>query len=167
VFPILHKQTFCQTIEDLYNAEEIGPEWFERLAQFYFVLSIGHSFNWRMSYEERTDQQIRGLQTGVRCFYATLHTRSDGLTRLQSISLQSYCLVLLRQRSEALRLSAMANNKALECGLHHDGQQSAGNPLETEMRRRIFWCVFMLRESIIAIGSKKDFALTASSRSLQ
>ena len=52
---------------------------------------------------------------------------------------------MLRQRSEGLRISAMANTKALEVGLHHDGRQFTGNPLETEMRRRVFWCVFMLR----------------------
>lgn len=37
-----------------------------------------------------------------------------------------------------------ANMAALEVGLHHDGKQFKGNPLETEMRRRVFWCVFML-----------------------
>ena len=42
-------------------------------------------------------------------------------------------------------MSAVANTKALEIGLHHDGKQFNGNPLETQMRRRIFWCVFMLR----------------------
>jgi hypothetical protein len=42
-------------------------------------------------------------------------------------------------------MSAVANTKALEVGLHHDGKQFNGNPLEAQMRRRVFWCVFMLR----------------------
>lgn len=44
----------------------------------------------------------------------------------------------------ALTISLQANMAALEVGLHHDGKQFKGNPLETEMRRRVFWCVFML-----------------------
>lgn len=84
------------------------------------------------------------MQAACRCYYTTIHTRRNGLVRLQTLTLYSYALVLLRQRSEALRVSAIANTKALECGLHHDGRQFAGNPLETEMRRRVFWCVFML-----------------------
>lgn len=134
-----------QVVDELYSLEQIGIDYFEVLAQFYLTLSIGHCFNFQVSFEERAQNQIRGLQTGVRCFYTALHTRRDGLSRLQTFALHSYALVLLRQRSEAMRVSAMANTKALECGLHHDGAAFAGNPLETEMRRRVFWCVFMLR----------------------
>lgn len=135
-----------KTVDELYSLEVISPAWFEMLGQFYFALSIGHGLNPNTNLEERTEHQIRGLQTGARCFYTTLHTRRDGLTRLQTLALHSYALILLRQRSEALRISSMANTKALECGLHHDGKQFHGNPLETEMRRRVFWCVFMLRK---------------------
>lgn len=144
VFPILHRPTFIQVVDELYSLETIGPEWFELLAQFYLTMSIGHGFNMKLSFEERTQNQIRSLQTGVRCFFNTMHTRRDGLTRLQTLTMHSYALVMLRQRSEAMRMSAMANTIALGCGLHHDGHQYSGNPLETEMRRRVFWCVFML-----------------------
>ncbi|KAF2484144.1 fungal-specific transcription factor domain-containing protein [Neohortaea acidophila] len=144
IFPILHRPTFVQVVDELYSLESIGIDYYEVLAQFYLTLSIGHCFNFQVTFEQRTQNQIRGLQTGVRCFYTALHTRRDGLSRLQTFALHSYALVLLRQRSEAMRVSAMANTKALECGLHHDGAAFAGNPLETEMRRRVFWCVFML-----------------------
>lgn len=143
-FPILHRPTFVAVIDELYSMDTIGTDSFEMLAQFYLALAIGHSFSHELTREERTSKQIEALQTGCRCHYATLHMRRDGLTRLQTLSLHSYALITLRQRSEALRLSAMANIKALECGLHHDGNRYTGNPLETEMRRRIFWCTFML-----------------------
>lgn len=52
-------------------------------------------------------------------------------------------------------MSAVANTKALEIGLHHDGKQSTGNPLETQMRRRVFWCVFMLRKYILRLGKAR------------
>ncbi|GAB7358464.1 hypothetical protein MBLNU230_g2528t1 [Neophaeotheca triangularis] len=143
-FPILHRPTFIVVIDELYSMDTIGTESFEMLAQFYLALSIGHSFSLELTREERTSRQIEALQAGCRCHYATLHMRRDGLTRLQTLSLHAYALIMLRQRSEALRLSAIANIKALECGLHHDGNRYTGNPLETEMRRRIFWCTFML-----------------------
>ena len=142
---MLHRPTFTNVVNDLYLQDTIGTDRFEHLAQFYFALSIGYWFDTTLSFEERTRNQIRGLQTACRCYFTTLHTRRDGLTRLQTLTLHSYTLVMLRQRGEALRISAMANTKALEVGLHHDGKQYTGNPLETEMRRRVFWCVFMLR----------------------
>ena len=147
VFPVLHRPSFMRHVDDLYGRDTIGTDRFEPLAQFYFALSIGHWFNTQETLEERTRNQILALQTACRCFFTTLHTRRDGLTRLQTLTLHSYALILLRQRSEALRISAMANTKALEVGLHHDGKQFTGNPLETEMRRRVFWCVFMLRKN--------------------
>lgn len=134
-----------RVVDELYSLGMIGPDHFELLAQFYFALSVGHCFDLHLNMEQRTEKQILALQTGCRCYFTTLHTRRDGLTRLQTLTLHSYALILLRQRSESLRISAMANTKALECGLHHDGRQFTGNPLETEMRRRVFWCVFMLR----------------------
>ena len=53
-----------------------------------------------------------------------------------------------RIRNASPNLGEMDANlavEALEIGLHHDGKVFNGNPLETQMRRRIFWCVFMLR----------------------
>lgn len=146
VFPVLHRPTFLQVVDDLYNRDIIGIKKFEHLAQFYFTISIAYWFDQTMSLEEKTHHQIRALQTACRCYLATLHMRRDGLTRLQTMILHSYALLLLRQRAEAVRMSAVANTKALEVGLHHDGKHFNGNPLETQMRRRIFWCVFMLRK---------------------
>lgn len=143
-FPILHRPSFQAVVDELYNAESITTDSFEQLSQFYFCLSVGHCFDLSRERQERIRDQIRNLEIGCRCHFTTLHTRRDGLTRIQTLALQAYALIMLRQRSEALRLSAMANMKALECGLHHDGTQHSGNPLETEMRRRVFWCVFML-----------------------
>lgn len=143
-FPILHRPTFENIVNELYASNHITTESFEQLSQFYFCLSVGHCFNMGRSRDDRIKDQIRNLETGCRCHFTTLHTRRDGLTRIQTLALQAYALIMLRQRSEALRISAMANMKALECGLHHDGMKHSGNPLETEVRRRVFWCVFML-----------------------
>lgn len=144
IFPILHRPTFQNVVDELYALDPIKPDSFEQLSQFYFCLSIGYCFDMNRSRDDRIKDQIRNLETGCRCHFTTLHTRRDGLTRIQTLALQAYALIMLRQRSEALRVSAMANMKALECGLHHDGMQHSGNPLETEMRRRVIWCVFML-----------------------
>ncbi|KAK4508058.1 hypothetical protein PRZ48_001795 [Zasmidium cellare] len=143
-FPILHRPSFENVVDELYALDPITTESFEQLSQFYFCLSVGHCFDMSRSREDRIRDQIRNLEIGCRCHFTTLHTRRDGLTRIQTLALQAYALIMLRQRSEALRVSAMANMKALECGLHHDGTQHSGNPLKTEMRRRVFWCVFML-----------------------
>lgn len=144
VFPILHRPSFQAAVEELYSRQPMNVGSFEHLAQFYFCLSVGYCFDLSRARDERIRDQIRTLETGRRCHFTTLHTRREGLTRLQTIGLQAYALIMLRQRSEALRISAIANTKALEIGLHHDGNRFAGNPLDTEMRRRVFWCVFML-----------------------
>ena len=144
VFPVLHRPSFMSVVDELYSLDTIGVDRFELLSQFYFSLSIGHCSNTQMTQAERISNQIHALQIACRCYFTCLHTRRDGLTRLQTLILHSYSLTLLRQRSEGLRISSMANTKALECGLHHDGKQYTGNPLETEMRRRVFWCCFML-----------------------
>ncbi|KAF2723952.1 hypothetical protein K431DRAFT_292248 [Polychaeton citri CBS 116435] len=144
LFPVLHKPSFLSAVDQLYSLDNIGVESFELLAQFYFALAIGNSYLQDYTHEERVARQVRAIETGLRCHFTTFHTRRDGLTRLQTLALHSYALALLRQRSEALRISSMANTKALECGLHHDGNRGAGNPLEQQMRRRVFWSVFML-----------------------
>lgn len=138
VFPVLHQPTFRGVVDHLYQLDPIHTDAFELLAQFYFVLSIGYCFDMKQPKEERTRDQIHALQTACRCHIITLHARRDGLTRLQTLALHSYALNMLRQRSEGLRISAMANIAALDVGLHHDGQQFNGNPLETVMRRRVF-----------------------------
>ncbi|KAI6793590.1 hypothetical protein KC332_g16796, partial [Hortaea werneckii] len=147
VFPVLHQPTFRGVVDLIYEEGSKGSvpaEQFELLAQFYFSLSIGYCFDMQRSREDRNRDQIRALQYACRCHISRLHWRVDGLARLQTLALHSYALIMLRQRSQAMRISAMANMAALEVGLHHDGKQFKGNPLETEMRRRVFWCVFML-----------------------
>lgn len=144
VFPVLHQPTFRGVVDHLYNSDPVPDDDFELLAQFYFALSIGYCFDTQRRREDCNRDQISALQTACRCHISRLHWRVDGLARLQTLALHSYALTLLRQRSQAMRISAMANMAALEVGLHHDGKQFKGNPLETEMRRRVFWCVFML-----------------------
>lgn len=144
VFPILHRPSFEAVVDELYNLHSITTDSFEQLSQFYFCLSVGYCFDVAREKEARIRDQIRNLEIGCKCHFTTLHTRREGLTRLQTLALQAYALIMLRQRSEAVRISAIANTRALECGLHHDGYQTSGNPLDTEMRRRIFWCIFML-----------------------
>ena len=89
VFPILHRPTFLKVIDDLYNLDTIGAEWFEHLAQFYYVLSIGHRFDMHQGKDDRLQRQILALQIGVRCYFTTLHTRRDGLSRLQTLTIST------------------------------------------------------------------------------
>lgn len=144
VFPVLHQPTFRGLVEHLYGLDTIRTESYEALAQLYFALSIGYCFDVQRARDERGQDQIRCLQLANRCNITELHYRRDGLARLQTLALHSYALILLGQRSGGMRISAMANVAALEVGLHHDGKQFKGNPLETEMRRRVFWCTFMV-----------------------
>jgi len=144
VYPVLHRSTFKGTVDHLYSLPQMDLDAFEQLAQLYFVLSIGYCFDLRRATEDRVRDQIRALETASRCHFTTLHRKRIGLARLQTLALHSYALLLLRQRSASVEVSATANVLALEIGLHHDGHRMNGNPLETEMRRRVFWCVFIL-----------------------
>jgi hypothetical protein len=67
--------------------------------------------------EVRIRAQIHSLQSALQLHCSTMHTKRDGLTRLQTLALHSYALLLLRQRSESMRVSAVANTLALEIGL--------------------------------------------------
>ena len=152
-----------QVVDELYSLPMIGPETLRASCTilFYSVhwVLLQHGGKLRGPNQEPDSCVTDG------CFVAILplYTQDEMvLTRLQTLTLHSYALVLLRQRSEALRISAMANTKALECGLHHDGPASRGNPLETEMRRRVFWCVFMIRKSGSWVASIKSHLLISS-----
>jgi len=144
VYPVLHQPTFKCVVNHLYDTSQMDPNGFEQLTQLYFVLSIGYCFDFERDKGGRVRDQIRALQTACRCHFTTLHRKINGLMRLQTLPLHSYALLLLRQCSESFEVSATANVLALEIGLHHDGHRMNGNPLETEMRRRVFWCVFIL-----------------------
>lgn len=144
VFPVLHRPTFIEAVNRLYRTHSLQSDDYEILGQLYLALSIAHTFSQTLAKDARIREQIRNLQLACRCRYTCLHARRDGLSRLQTLALHSYALIMLRQRSEALRLCAEANAKALECGLHHDGNHFGRNVLEMEMRRRVFWSVWML-----------------------
>lgn len=123
VYPVLHRPTFKCVVNQLYATSQVDPSGFEQLAQLYFVLSIGYCFDFERDIEDRVRDQIRALQTACRCLFTTLHRKRNGLMRLQTLALHSYALLLLRQRSESVEVSATANVLALEIGLHHDGQR--------------------------------------------
>ncbi|KAH9824580.1 Fungal specific transcription factor domain [Teratosphaeria destructans] len=146
-FPVVHRPSFMGAVDHLYRLPDIGIGSFEILSQLYFALSIGYCFDLSRETEDRAHDQIRAFQTACHCHFRTLHMRIDGLMRLQTLALHSYALLTLRQRSESMRISAIANTVALEVGLHHQGPRFAGNPLETQMKRRVFWCIFTLHLS--------------------
>jgi hypothetical protein len=73
--------------------ETIGVDRFELLGQFYFAASIAYWFDMSLSLQDKTSYQIRALQAGCRCYFTTLHTRRDGLTRLQTMILH-VCILL-------------------------------------------------------------------------
>ncbi|KAF2763607.1 hypothetical protein EJ03DRAFT_68530 [Teratosphaeria nubilosa] len=146
-FPVVHRPSFMGAIDHLYRLRNIGMESFEILSQLYFALSIGYCFDLSRETEDRAHDQIRAFQTACHCHFRTLHMKTDGLMRLQTLAMHSYALLTLRQRSESMRISAIANTVALEVGLHHEGPRFAGNPLETQMKRRVFWCIFTLHLS--------------------
>lgn len=123
VYPVLHRSTFKGTVDHLYSLPQMDLDAFEQLAQLYFVLSIGYCFDLRRATEDRVRDQIRALETASRCHFTTLHRKRIGLARLQTLALHSYALLLLRQRSASVEVSATANVLALEIGLHHDGHR--------------------------------------------
>ena len=107
---MLHQPTFRGVVDLIYEEGSKGSvpaEQFELLAQFYFSLSIGYCFDMQRSREDRNRDQIRALQYACRCHISRLHWRVDGLARLQTLALHSYALIMLRQRSQAMRICAM------------------------------------------------------------
>lgn len=136
--PHLHWPTFIQEYENLYRAgtfESCSHIW---VAVFYAVLACGTLMDPQPSGAAQEADGAKYIHDCMR----SINTWSDELTldTARVGLLISIYLIEINLRSAGWMWLGSAVRAALDIGLHMDG----GNypPLEAEMRRRVWWCVY-------------------------
>ena len=78
------------------------------------------------------------------CQHHTLFTNKDQFTCLQAMTVESLLYLQLGEQSRSMRTAGMASMLALELGMHRSTRRFNYGPLQAEMRKRVFWCIFLL-----------------------
>jgi ribosomal protein L37AE/L43A len=136
--PHLHMPTFMQEYEDLYrigNFERSRHIW---VALFYAVLACGTLMDSRPM---NTSEESEGAQYLKRCM-DSMNTWTDELTldHVRMSLLISIYFVEVNLRSPAWVWLGAAVRISQDLGLNYD--PATYSPLDTEMRRRVWWSVY-------------------------
>lgn len=136
--PHLHWPSFIREYEDLYRAgtfEECSHIW---VAVFYAVLACGTLMDPQPSGAAHEAEGAKYIEECLR----SVNTWSDELTlnSARASLLVSIYFIEVNLRSAGWMWLGAAVRAALDIGLHMDRGQYP--PLETEMRRRVWWCVY-------------------------
>lgn len=135
MIPVLHRGTFLETLTAMYEGEnEAISDTYTPL--FYHVMAIGFhlqkvinrmdaSNHWRASPRQRRAHE----------------SRPEDLETLQLYVVEMLALCLEKDPWHAVQLCGQATRLALSLGLHRHSQRFQRGPLETEMRKRVFWSV--------------------------
>ncbi|KAI8233101.1 Trans-aconitate decarboxylase 1 [Colletotrichum sp. SAR 10_86] len=89
-----------------------------------------------------------------------LHERPS-LPTLQGLEIAQIYLQLSSRYSVASQLGGMATRMAQNLGLHRHSQRFKFDPLETELRRRVWWCQYSLDALVALSHSSSPIANTS------
>ncbi|KAL6895202.1 DNA-binding domain-containing protein [Trichoderma longibrachiatum] len=145
-FPFLHEPSHHAIIDKLYNGETLDP-----LEEFhaFMVLAIGATI-----YGRRSRRHMLGEG-----YYASALQRLDIVFRTPSL-VTCQCLLLLEMYtlhdpSSGLNIWTLHYHSlasCLELGLHRDVRSAHHfNPLQVELRTRIFWCTYSVNRQLCTI----------------
>jgi len=159
-FPLLHRPTFLQAVEQIYSDPTYYPTYTFDAFAFDMVLAIGSSnFN-------RFEESNAGTATHYARAQAKIHTvlSMGGLVPLRAILLLSQHGIFsnLRDTSASIwHLIGIGARICFELGLHLEPKRldrgavrapssTAPITLEAEMRKRCFWCFYNLDRYVLA-----------------
>ncbi|KAF7194095.1 Transcriptional activator protein acu-15 [Pseudocercospora fuligena] len=136
--PHLHMPTFLQEYEDLYRAGNFQQCRHVWVSLFYAALACGTLMD---AQSKPSTEELAGAQYMDECM-RSLNTWSDELTadHVRASLLISIYFVEVNMRSPAWVWLGAAVRIAQDIGLHTD--QGPYSPMETEMRRRVWWSVY-------------------------
>ncbi|KAK9459553.1 fungal-specific transcription factor domain-containing protein [Lipomyces oligophaga] len=137
LFPVLHQPSFRADYERAYSTSTLlGKE--EFLVELYLVFTLSSRVLSSSHPESRS-----AYERHWRRLLATIEHRNS-LTTLQSLVLAQLDTCVAGQYSDMWQFKVKASGMALRLGLHLSHRSFKLNPLECEMRLRLFWSVYTL-----------------------
>ncbi|KAJ6258882.1 Transcriptional activator [Drechslerella dactyloides] len=141
LFPILHRPKFLSIYDNLINCEQDSPEYpreYHEIAQLFLVFSIASSQSETRNTAEH-ESFTRQWQYALEAIML-----EPSLESLQCLVLaQLYCMSI-GDDSRLNQYKSLAVGTALRLGLNQDQKKFGVSALQLEMRKRAFWCVYLL-----------------------
>ena len=144
-FPVLHQQSFLDQVDDIYGDSDNQTSR-DVLPLFYLVLAVGWGYKFPGSLKKpssaRTALEYLKLAKGLQ--HKIFYTTDDRFIYLQALTIEALLYFQLGEQSYASRTSGEASMLGLELGLHRSTRRFTYGPLKSELRKRVFWCIFLL-----------------------
>ncbi|KAF3080750.1 hypothetical protein TWF102_002106 [Orbilia oligospora] len=141
LFPVLHRPKFLSIYENLINCEQESPEYpreYHEIAQLFLVFSIASSQSETRNTAEH-ESFTRQWQYALEAIML-----EPSLESLQCLVLaQLYCMSI-GDDSRLNQYKSLAVGTAMRLGLNQDQKKFGVTALQLEMRKRAFWCVYLL-----------------------
>ncbi|OHF00060.1 hypothetical protein CORC01_04706 [Colletotrichum orchidophilum] len=143
LYPIVHKQSTVEALHRLIEDPEHGD-----ISLLYQILgllalgTLGHSGSCQQSHHHFLCLSERYYTMSATL--TNLLQERPSLPTLQGLEIAQIYLQLSSRYSAASQLGGMATRMAQNLGLHRHSQRFKFDPLETELRRRVWWCQYSL-----------------------
>ncbi|KAI9836894.1 MAG: hypothetical protein M1819_001059 [Sarea resinae] len=142
MFPVLHKPTFLKSVQQIYEIP-LSTHLTSFLPQLYMVLAVGAQYQALKSGDEAASTMVGRFYRIAKDSQYPRGAHED-LMLLQDMVLELILLEAWDRPSEAAKLCRETTALVLQLGLHRHSRRFRYGPLETEMRKRIFWCVYII-----------------------
>ncbi|KAF2277329.1 uncharacterized protein EI97DRAFT_457356 [Westerdykella ornata] len=140
MYPIFHEKRFLQVVEDIYNGSK------DAYKNFCIRMVIAISL-------QKMDTQYAGLADSY--YLAALKFFEDAIKKMNLQTLQCFALIagyslLTPTRTAVYYVVGLGVRLCQALGLHEEKTITLGpggrpaNPLEVDMRRRLFWCLLTM-----------------------
>ena len=161
---IVHKPSFWQSFDGLYNtsSENYTNEHNKFLPLFHSTMALGHLF----AKDDQSSLSQQGYENAIQQGFTHFKTARQmmdiadcrDLTSIQAVALMILFMQSSSKLSQCYAYVGVALRSALRMGLH---RSYAGNfdPIEAEMRKRVFWIV---RKMDIYVGAMLGLPQTLS-----
>ncbi|KAL0940262.1 3-carboxy-muconate cycloisomerase [Colletotrichum truncatum] len=143
IYPIVHKNSTLEAFQRLRDDPERGD--LSIMHQVLGLLALGS-----LGLAGTCTQNHQHFLCLSEKYYAMSATLTDKLhdrpclKTLQGLEISQIYLQLSSRYSAASQLGGMATRMAQNLGLHRHSQRFKFDPLETELRRRVWWCQYSL-----------------------
>lgn len=156
MYPFFHEATFWQDVDDVYNGSQ------DSFQNFALRMVIAISL-------QRTSTEYAGLADSF--YLAALKYLEDAVRPMNIETIQCFILIgayslLTPTRTAVYYVIGLATRLTQALGLCDEQTISLGsngesaNPLEVDMRRRVFWCVMVMEYGLAhSMGRASSFAM--------
>lgn len=139
--PMLHWPTFQRDVDDLYRHQQpLGPSW---LSMFFAVLALGSLFS-QDEPRNRTHQAVKLIE--ISRGFVDPWNNDYTLDDVRAMILTAMLLNELNLRSASWAWVGSAARVAQDLGLHLES--GPWTVMEAEMRRRVWWTIYILDRSL-------------------